>query len=36
MMAMRQDLGMLRGPVDPHRFGDDSYYARALATLAAG
>jgi len=34
MMQMRRDLGMLRGPADPHRFGDESYYARALETLA--
>ncbi|HZT05738.1 MAG TPA: PhnD/SsuA/transferrin family substrate-binding protein [Chloroflexota bacterium] len=33
MMQMRRDVGLLRGPVDAHRFADDRYFQRALATL---
>ncbi len=35
MMQMRRDLGMLRGPADPHRFAADSYYNRAVESLQA-
>jgi ABC-type nitrate/sulfonate/bicarbonate transport system substrate-binding protein len=35
MMQMRRDLGMLRGPADPRRFADDSYYNRAVESLRA-
>lgn len=33
MIQMRHKLGLLRGPVDPHRFADDSYYNRAAGSL---
>ncbi len=34
MMAMRQDVGWLRGAVDPHRFADETFYRRALEAWA--
>lgn len=33
MMDVRRQAGLLRGPVDPHRFADDSYYRKAIAGL---
>lgn len=33
MLEMRADLGLLRGPPDPHRFADDRYYQQAVASL---
>ena len=33
MMGTRRDAGLLRGPVDPHRFADDSYYVKAMEEL---
>jgi ABC-type nitrate/sulfonate/bicarbonate transport system substrate-binding protein len=30
MMQARQDVGFLRGPADPHRFADDTFYRRAI------
>ncbi len=30
MIAMRQDVGWLRGAVDAHRFADDSFFRRAV------
>jgi ABC-type nitrate/sulfonate/bicarbonate transport system substrate-binding protein len=36
MLAIREEAGMLRGPVDPQRFADDQYYLQAIANLAAG
>ena len=30
MLAMRRDVGWLRGPVDAHRFADDALYRRAI------
>jgi ABC-type nitrate/sulfonate/bicarbonate transport system substrate-binding protein len=33
MMATRQDAGLLRGAVDPHRFADESYYLKAIEGL---
>jgi len=33
MMAMRQEVGLLRGAVDAHRFADDSYFTQARAGL---
>jgi len=33
MLQTRKDVGLLRGPVDPHRFADESYFQRALASL---
>ncbi|MEA2638873.1 MAG: hypothetical protein QOF51_267 [Chloroflexota bacterium] len=33
MMGIRRDAGLLRGPVDPHRFADDSYYLKAIEGL---
>ena len=33
MIAMRRDVGWLRGTVDPHRFADDSYFLRAAEGL---
>ena len=33
MMGTRQEAGLLRGPVDPHRFADDRYYQEAIRGL---
>ncbi len=33
MMAMRKDVGLLRGEVEPLRFADDSYYKQAVESL---
>jgi ABC-type nitrate/sulfonate/bicarbonate transport system substrate-binding protein len=33
MLETRQEVGLLRGPVDPHRFADDSFYRDAVASL---
>lgn len=34
MMGTRKDAGLLRGPVDPHRFADDRYYQEAIKGLS--
>lgn len=33
MLGIRQQAGLLRGPVDPHRFADESYYGKAIEGL---
>jgi hypothetical protein len=33
MLETRQEVGLLRGAVDPHRFADDSYYRAAVTSL---
>jgi hypothetical protein len=33
MMGTRRDAGLLRGPADPHRFADESYYLKAVQGL---
>ena len=33
MIQTREDVGWLRGPVDPHRFADDTYFLRAAEGL---
>src|SRR5579871_1792291 len=34
MLETRRAVGLLRGPVDPHRFATQEYYDRAVASLA--